>query len=247
MDNMTELNHISQSFISSLDEIWNLFNQESKKVQLNTEFSSLLMNAFQIYMHELFPSMQHLIEQKKFYGAAILCRSALDIIIQIVWILNLNEGERDTAIKNFLHFDGTGLKKGKTKKAYIWQETIVPEYKIREIAQELGVDSEVINIYSNAGDCISITTFDYLSKIAHWNPHIINELVGLNSSGHLVFNKSEYLKLAVITSSRFLVCTVTFTLIFMEHFYPESHEDVKKRLEQTQESFLRAVKKIIED
>ncbi|MDP3561381.1 MAG: heme-binding protein [Legionellaceae bacterium] len=239
-DNITKLNGISQKFIAATDEIWVVFNSIPKEVKLLTDFSNVLMKALQIFMIELLPSMQREIDHKKFYSASILCRSALDIMIQLGWILSLREEEQVEAINSFLNFDGVGTNKngGKT---YAWQDTVHPKYTARKIGKNIGFDEEVIETMLNTGESIKITTFDYLSRIAHWNPQIINQLIGLDANNHLVFNASEYERMALIASTRFITCAITFTLFFVDHFYPQMFEDVKIKMDRIQNKFLNSL------
>ncbi|MFM9185155.1 hypothetical protein [Legionella pneumophila] len=240
-DNIDGLKPISLSFLAATDEIWIVFNQLPKEVKLLTDFSNILMKAFQIFMVELLPSMQNLIDHKKFYSASILCRSALDIMVQLGWILSLENDKQAEAINSFLNFDGIGLKKDEKNTTFLWQETIIPKYTSRKIVLNLGLDDEVVDTFSNTGECSKITTFDYLSRIAHWNPQIINGLVGFDSNNHLVFNKSEYAKMALMASTRFVTCAITFTLFFVDHFYPEKFEDIKTEVDQIQDVFFNSL------
>ena len=208
---------------------------------MHTDFSNILMKAFQIFMVELLPSMQNLINHNKFYSASILCRSALDILIQLGWILSLDEEKKVEAINGFLSFDGIGFKKNEKNKTYAWQETIITKYTSRKIAQDLGFDDEVVDIFLTTGECTKITTFDYLSRIAHWNPQIVNRLVGLNSTNQLVFNGSEYLKMALMASTRFVTCAITFTLFFVDHFYSENFENMRIKMDRIQEDFFNSL------
>lgn len=242
-EHIKNLKPISQAFIAATDDIWIIFNELPKEVKIKTGFSNIFMKAYQIFMIEIFPSMQREVDNGKYYSAAILCRSALDIIFQLAWILSLDEDKKSEAIEVYLNFDGVGVKENR-KKTYSWQELILPSYKSRTIGLDIGLDQEIVETVLKNGESVKITTFDYLSRITHWNPQIINNLIGINSKNHLIFHGSEYENIALMAVTKFVSCTITFTLLFVDYFYPEMLESINKKMEAINNNFFNALPKL---
>ena len=239
------LSVISTAFTIATNEIIDIFHEYPARGTITTEFSKILMKIYQNFMLDILPGAQLLVDQKKIYSFSIICRSALDIIIQLKWILSLPESEQTNAIKCFLNFEGVGLKQnGKTTK--IWQEIIDPEYSSTKIAKVIGLDTEIMSLpligsyieKSNGKKMheLNLTTFDYLSKVVHWNPRIVNELIGYNSNLKLGYT-SEYLKMAIISSGTFISCAIIFTELFIENFFNKEIEEVKNKTHKIKNKF----------
>lgn len=241
---MEKINHIdymnvvSKAFIDATNEILDLYHEQPARMTLNDEFSIILLEIYQNFMLDLMPSTQMLVDKHNFYSFSILCRSSLDIIIQIKWILSLSGVEQDNAIKIFLNFEGVGIGKN-GKDFYEWQKEINPKYSTRQIAIDLGIDQEniILPLTEHAQyQEMKLTVFDYLSKITHWNPRFINDLVGYNSDMHLG-NTIQYLRMATISSETFVYCAITFTEIFMERCLSVDSKTIKKRTNAIREKF----------
>ncbi|KTC89787.1 XRE family transcriptional regulator [Fluoribacter dumoffii] len=244
------LSVVSQAFIIATNEIIDIFHTYPARVTLNTEFSMIMMKIYQNFMLDILPGAQLLIDKKKIYSFSIICRSVFDIIIQLKWILSLPENEKDKAIERFLNFEGLGLKTN-GKVTNNWQKVIDPDYTSRKIAQDIGLDREIMslplaesyNIKDKKISKIDLTTFDYLSKVVHWNPTIINKLIGYNSDlklGHT----SEYLRMAIISSGTFISCAIIFTELFVESFFNQETENVKNKTNQIQRKFQQFLTKL---
>jgi hypothetical protein len=136
------------------NEILSLYDEHPSKTKITDEFSIILLEIYQNFMLDVLPSCQLLVDKQNFYSFAILCRSSLDIIIQIKWILSLNNEQRDQAISAFLNFEG--IRPGKNiRKPYEWLSEFT-KFTTRELAVQLKIDQEVINLPLptplNAGD-----------------------------------------------------------------------------------------------
>jgi hypothetical protein len=232
------LNVVSKAFIEATNEILDLYQEQPARTTLTDEFSIVLLKIYQNFMLDLMPSSQMLVDKHNFYSFSILCRSSLDIIIQIKWILSLNGVEQDNAIKIFLNFEGVGTGKN-GKDFYEWQKEINPKYSTRQIAIDLGIDQENIILplteHSQYQE-LKLTVFDYLSKITHWNPRFINDLVGYNSDMHLG-DTIQYLRMATISSEAFVYCAMTFAEIFIERCLGVESETIKQKTNSIREKF----------
>ncbi|WP_253664856.1 hypothetical protein [Legionella micdadei] len=123
---------LSNAFIEATNEILNLYYEQSPRTQITDQFSIILLEIYQNLMLDIMPSCQFLVNKQKFYSFAILCRSTLDIIIQIKWILSLKGNEQAEAINQFLSFEGVGTD-SRGKKFYEWQNAFTKK-TTRQIA-----------------------------------------------------------------------------------------------------------------
>lgn len=232
------LNIVSNAFINATNEVLALYDEQPTRTTLTDHLSIVLLKIYQNFMLDLMPSSQMLVDKHNFYSFSILCRSSLDIIIQIKWILSLKGIEQENAINIFLNFEGVGIGKN-GKDFYEWQLEINTKYKTRKIALDLGIDQECVVLplteHSKYQE-LKLTVFDYLSKITHWNPRLINDLVGYNSDMHLG-NTIEYLKMATISSETFVYCAITFTELFMERCHGVDNETIKQKTNAIREKF----------
>jgi len=228
-------------FLDATPRLEDFFKKIEPKVEIKENYSSMLLKIYQIYMIDVFPSCNVLVETQNFFSFSILCRSILDITVQLMWILDLKSPEKkQEAIELFLNFDGVGEytnKKGEKKPTHQWQDLIIKErFDYDKIIKRLKLDCENKHMKS---------TFDYLSKIVHWNPKIINKLVGLQA-GHLTFGP-EKLNMFFIASSEFIRCSLSFIIIFIEHFYPNNADIYLKGATEIQNDFVTSLKKIKPD
>ena len=200
-------------FLKATDELVCIFEKINPKVQIKENFSNVLLKIYQCYMIDVFPGSNVLVKNQNFFSFSILCRSVFDITIQIRWILSLVSPDREEAIEHFLAFKGVGQyinKKEEKITTYQWQDLVIKEkFNYRKTALSLGID---------LNDFTDETTFDYLSRVLHWNPKIINDLVGVQN-GHLAFGPKK-LCMFFVASSQFINCLQQFIIIFVEHFYP---------------------------
>jgi hypothetical protein len=244
MNNPTETNGLdtaSKSFLDAIATVIDLWHTYSPKIASTDEFSQVLLLIYQNLMLDLIPSFQLLVPKEKFYSCSILCRSLFDITIQLQWILSMNEEKRESAIRVFLDFDGIG--KYKTGKVFHeWQKKIDPDYSTRKTAITLGLDQEAIPLplASHENGKIDLTLFDYLSKITHWNPRTLKDLIGINSDNHLGYTL-EYPKMAFIFFLVSLDCILTFTEIFIIHCFKIDRVVVKSKLSCIKENFTKSL------
>src|SRR5438445_10657368 len=96
-------------------------------------------------MLDVFPSAQLLVDHGRFVSFSILCRSVLDIVIQLKWILSLDDVKKAKAIKCFLEFQGLYLTENDNPQ-YVWQSLVDQKYSLRKAAIAVGIDSEIINL-----------------------------------------------------------------------------------------------------
>lgn len=231
---------VSLEFIKATNDILSIYEKFPTQFTLKEKFSIVLMRIYQGFMLEHFPSVQLLVHHQRFFSFSILCRSTLDIIIQLKWILSLEMPEREKAINCFLEFEGIYLTK-KNKYGYDWQCLIDPDYSLRETAIALGLDREILSFPVNKmyrqsidndltaevnGIQLKLTVFDYLSKVTHWNPRLLNELVDVNKDMHLV-HTSEYLRMCIISLPTFISCAVIFAEYFCGHFFEDANNQLK--------------------
>lgn len=224
-------------FLETTEKIVNVFNTFTPTVKITENFSNVLLKIYQCYM-DVFSSCTILVEKQNFFSFSILCRSVLDVTVQLMWILDIKSPEeRQKAIEFFLNFNGVGEytdKNGTKKKTHRWQDIIIQKhFDYDQVIKRLGLDSENKHLTS---------TFDYLSKVIHWNPKIINELVGF-TEGHLVFG-SEQLKMFFIASSEFISCSIRFIIIFSEHFYSDRHKECSEKALKIQKDFFMCYRKL---
>lgn len=238
-----DLDAASKAFIDATNaviEIWYKYTPQPSRITLTNEFSRILLKIYQIFMLDLMPSFQCLTLNKKFYSFSILCRSLFDISIQLEWILSLKGMEQDNAISEFLNFNGVGIGKN-GKPFYDWQEEINKK-STRQTAIDLGVDEVTIPLslssYNSSG--LVITCFDYLSKITHWNPKLINDLVGLNAENHLGFSV-EYLRMAVLSLDTSLRCILVFTEHFIEYCLNVDKITIRSETSRIRETFRKSI------
>lgn len=242
-DNADILDTVTSEFIKATNEILGVYESFPSQFTLKENFSKVLMRIYQGFMVENFPSAQLLVNSRKIFSFSILCRSTLDIIIQIAWILSLNDVEREKAITCFLEFEGIGLTKN-GKIIYEWQALIDPRYSSRAVAIALELDKEILSLSVNKiyrqsiekdllaeknADQLKLTVFDYLSKVSHWNPRFLYELVGVNKDMHLGYTP-EYLRMSLIVFPTFLSCAVIFSEIFCGHFFEDKDNHLQKLL-----------------
>lgn len=249
---------LSKNFIDATNEILSVYENFPMQFTLKENFSILLMRICDGFMLEQFSSAQLLVQHQKFFSFSILCRSTLDIIIQIVWILSLDDIKKEKAIDCFLNFEGIYPIKGKIK--YEWQSLIDKNYSSRNAAIAVGIDCEIFNlpisedlkklIKNDLGADkkfpeLKLTVFDYLSKITHWNPRMLKELVGINKEKHLGYT-SEYLRMCVIALPTFISCSVIFAEIFCRHFFVDNDNQLS-RLQIIKTNFERSFADLIND
>lgn len=224
--NQMFLGEVSKEFIIALDNVASVFDVINPDVILKDGFSKILLSVYQGLMIEHFKSSQLLIFNKQFFSFGVLCRSLMDIIIQIAWVDTLDIGRRDRAINEFSNFEGINFE-GKIVNE--WYKQIDEKFTLRKEAIRLGLDSEFIKIYisSNSNDVendkyISLTIFDYLSKLTHWNPMLLKRFFGLDKNNHLT-SMDEHIRLAVLSTTSFFGCIVFFARTFVKHFYENKH------------------------
>lgn len=178
-----------------------------------------------------------LVDHQRFISFAILTRSIYDIIIQLTWLLSLEDSKKQKAIKCFLEFEGVYLN-AKGKHQYEWQDLIDEKYSLRSAAIAVGIDREIFNFPVNKAQSIKdglvvelngvemkLTVFDYLSKIIHWNPRLLAELVGVNKDKHVGYT-NEYLRMCIISLPTFISCAVIFAEIFCGHFFEDKNNQL---------------------
>ncbi|ABQ54202.1 hypothetical protein [Legionella pneumophila] len=227
----------SHAFIEATNGLLDLYHEQPAKITLTEEFSKIVLNVYQNFMLDVLPSSQCLVDKKNFFSFAILCRSSLDIIIQILWILSLEEDEKLKAIEYFLNFEGVDVGQN-GKKIYEWQRVFRPTYSSKKTAMELGIDKEciILPLTQHKNKELKLTVFDYLSKITHWNPRLLNDLVGCNSEKHLG-NAVEHTRMAAISVETFIFCAITFTEIFLKLCLKVDEESVNQKTSKIKEKF----------
>ncbi|MBN9226612.1 MULTISPECIES: hypothetical protein [Legionella] len=227
----------SHAFIEATNELLDLYHEQPAKITLTEEFSKIVLNVYQNFMLDVLPSSQCIVDKRNFFSFAILCRSSLDIIIQILWILSLEEDEQLKAIEYFLNFEGVDVGRN-GKDFYEWQKAFCPTYSSRETAMELGIDREciILPLTQHKSKELKLTVFDYLSKIMHWNPRLLNDLVGYNSEKHLG-NAVEHTRMAAISVETFVFCAITFTEIFLKLCLKIDEESVNQKTSNIKEKF----------
>lgn len=226
-------------FLEISNELLGIFDNLYPKVEIKESFSVMLLRIYQIYMLDVFPGCQALVINQQFFSFSIMCRSILDITTQLMFILDLkSSSERQKAVEVFLSFSGVGKYTGKNneeKTTYQWQDLIIKDrFDYDKNIKRLGLDCEGKNFKS---------TFDYLSKIIHWNPKIINKLVGLQD-GYVAFGP-EKLNMFLVSSSEFIKCAASFIIIFSEHFYPEKYADCSNLAIEVQKRFFSSLKRLM--
>lgn len=240
-DNVDILKAVALEFINATNEILGVYEGFPSQLTLKEDFSIVLTRIYQQFMLDAFPSAQLLVNHQRFVSFAILCRSILDIIIQLTWLLSLDDAKKAKAIKCFLEFDGIYLT-ANGKHRYAWQFLIDKKYSLRETAIAVKIDKEILNFPVNkvyresiendlvaevSGTQLKLTVFDYLSKITHWNPRFLAKLVGVNKDKHLGYT-SEYLRICIIALPTFINCAVIFAEIFCRHFFEDKDNQLKK-------------------
>ncbi|HHU0062068.1 TPA: hypothetical protein ACT9LW_003209, partial [Legionella pneumophila] len=226
----------SDAFIAATNEILDLYHKQPARMTVTDEFSMILIKIYQNFMLDVMPSCQLLVDHHKFYSYAILCRSSLDIIIQIKWILSLEGKDQEEAIKAFLSFEGVSTDH-KGKKFYEWQDEFTKK-TTRQIAIDLNIDREAIiwPLTHNKDKELNLTVFDYLSKITHWNPRVIKDLVGYNKENHMGYT-SEYFRMAILALEVFVYCATTFAEIFMVYCLKLDDISVKDKTQNIRSEF----------
>ncbi len=192
-------------------------------------------------MIDVFPSAPLLVHNQRFISFAMLCRSTLDIVIQLTWIISLDNAKKEKAIKCFTEFQGLYLSENDNPR-YDWQSLVDKKYNLRSASIAVGIDKEILNFPVNKvyrksienglvinvnGVELKLTVYDYLSKITHWNPRLLAEMVGVNSDKHLGYT-SEYLRMCIITLPTFISCAVIFSEIFCRHFFEDEDNHLEK-------------------
>lgn len=243
------LKAISREFINATNQIISVYEKFPNNFKLQDEFSMVLMRIFQGFMWENFSSAQLLAANKKFFSFSILCRSTLDIIIQLTWILSQESPKKERAIKLFLDFDGVCITNN-GKKKYEWQYSIDPNYSMRKWAIEVKLDREILswgtNLDTEKNDKnLNLTVVDYLSKVSHWNPRFLHELIGVNKEKHLGYT-IEYLRMCIISLNTFISCAVMFAEIFCSHFFEDKNNDLAK-LQEIRSNFVQIFEKLLNE
>jgi hypothetical protein len=246
-NNESTLKGIVPEFVKATNEILDVYEKFPLQFTLKDEFSMVLMRIYQQFMLDAFPSAPLLVHHQRFISFAILARSILDIIIQLTWILSLDDAKKQKAIKCFLEFEGIYLD-ARGKHQYQWQGLIDKNYSSRGAAIAVGIDREILNfpvkkIWTTKDDSVvevddtelKLTVFDYLSKITHWNPRFLTELVGVNKNKHVGYT-DEYLRMCIIALPTFISCAVMFAEIFCGHFF-EDKDNQLKRLQKIKADF----------
>lgn len=233
------LKAIVPEFVKTTNEILEVYEKFPSALTLKDEFSMVLMLINQQFMFDAFPSAPLLVDHQRFISFAILTRSILDIIIQLTWLLSLDDAKKQKAIKCFLEFEGVYLN-AKGKHQYEWQYLIDENYSLRGTAIAVGIDREILSlpvskIQSVKDDLVTevngmeikLTVFDYLSKITHWNPRLLTELVGVNKEKHVGYT-NEYLRMCIIALPTFISCAVIFAEIFCGHLFEDKDNQLEK-------------------
>jgi hypothetical protein len=158
-----------------------------------------------------------------------------------------------------LTVEGIGLTKN-GRLIYEWQVLIDPAYSSRAAAIAVGLDKEILSLPVNKtyrqsiekdliaevnGAQLKLTVFDYLSKVSHWNPRLLDELVGVNKDMHLGYTP-EYLRMSVIALPTFISCAVIFAEIFCGHFFEDKDNHLKK-LQKIKADFEKSFADLIND
>lgn len=237
--NAAILEAVAPKFIKATNEILEVYEGFPSSLTLKDDLSMVLTRIYQQFMLDAFPSAPLLVHHQRFISFAILARSILDIIIQLTWILSLDDTKKQKAIKCFLEFEGIYLD-AKGKHQYQWQDLIDKNYSLRGAAIAVGIDREILNFPVNKiwsikddlvievdGTELKLTVFDYLSKITHWNPRLLTELVGVNKDKHVGYT-NEYLRMCIISLPTFISCAVIFAEIFCGHVFEDKDNQLKK-------------------
>jgi hypothetical protein len=66
----------------------------------------------------------------------------------------------------------------------------------------------------------NITFFDYLSKILHWNPIILKNLVGKDGDNNVGYQEKNELQMIEISMMIAASCACVFAELWLNHFFP---------------------------
>lgn len=140
----------------------------------------------------------------------MICRSLFDLEITLCWINQLDTEQKNKAIKTYIDFNGIHPENKKIIRE--WQKIIDPEFTYRKAALDLKIDVELPII---EGEQISL--FDFLSKILHWNPKIMKDIIGRDRQGIVTYKPGT---LSMVTLHIALQSICAFILFYAINFFP---------------------------
>lgn len=208
------LDPILEKFIGSIDEILGIFESLGSKVTLHDNFSKLLMHVQPGFMQHL-RSCQILAANKLFFSLGMICRSLFDLEIMLCWIDQLDVGQKNKAIQTYLDFNGTHPET--KKRIQEWQKIVDPAFTYRKAALDLKIDA-ILPLIEGGED---ISFFDFLSKILHWNPQVMKDIIGRNRQGIVTYKPGT---LSMITLNIALKSICGFTLFYALKFFPNQQD-----------------------
>lgn len=146
----------------------------------------------------------------------MICRSLFDLEIMLCWIDQLDVDRKNKAIKTYLDFNG--FHPETKKRIQEWQKIVDPDFTYRKAALDLKID--ITLPFIEGGEDISY--FDFLSKVLHWNPQIMKDIIGRDRRGIVTYKPGT---LSMVTLHTALKSICGFTLFYVSNFFP-SQQDI---------------------
>lgn len=221
------LDPIIKKFLESTDKVAEIFENLGSQVTLNDNFSKLLMCVHPGFMQH-FRSCQILAQNKLFFSLGMICRSLFDLEITLCWICQLDAEQKNKAIQTYFDFNGTHPETKKT--THEWQKIIKDDFSYRKVALDLKLDL-LLPIIEGAEP---ISTFDFLSKILHWNPMTMKDLTGRNRQGVVTYKPGT---LSMVTLNIALKSICGYTIFYVLNFFPDKLDNILKILTNIKNDF----------
>ena len=219
-------------FLNNIHEIKIIISSITNEVKISDDFIQILLLVYQVIILEDLPAIETLITSDLLLAASKTCRSILEISAITSYLYKLDSVERKTKSRSFIDFTGGEVRQTGKSTEYDWLKTTT-NISIKDIIIAQGLDLKNIidfGFTDDHGKQIKLSIYDLLSKIVHYNPKFLTQLVRVNRKKFQTYYPPAYIYVYATTILATIHSTIQFCLIFLEHLHPSAYQKEKEQL-----------------
>ena len=212
-------------FLKKVDEMKAVIHTIPNNATLIDCFSQVLTTVYQSFMLEDLPAVELLIDKGLFVAASKISRSMLEIAAVTSSLFQMESSEREKQALSFMEFNG-GILKNNGKTLFNWLEIVYPNKSIKDIIISQGLDkNDVIDFEfaTNKGGQIKLSLYDFLSKVSHYNPKILKNLLGVDENG--LAYRPNYVQVCLVNLHAIMNSFMQFCIVFYSHLYQDQYQN----------------------
>jgi hypothetical protein len=206
-------------FQKTYDEIIDFLSSTKESIKINDNFTQVLLPIYHTFFIDNIPAIGILMKNRYFLSVSKISRSILEITAYIKHLYQ--DTEREEKSKNIIEFSG-GIIKENGSINYDWF-ALITKNSIRDvlISQHLDLSNLLdFNFKTNTGEEIRLSMYDALSKISHYNPKMLKEIITVNENNFQEYNLN-IINICLWNIFAIIHAIVNMALVFYEHCHPQ--------------------------